>query len=91
MRFLRPLNRFVGMLHGLPRKFVTCQVIFFPVMHGGRTVRVGRKLVKLSRSLVRVIWHSQSCPEHELQPRISAFSKLTLCSQWLAGAIHLAG
>jgi hypothetical protein len=78
MRFLRPLNRFIGMLQGLPRKFVAGQVIFFPVMHGGSTVRVGRKFVKLSCSLVRIIWHSQSCPEHELQTRIAAFSKLTL-------------
>jgi len=62
MRFLRPLNRFIGMFHGLPRKFVAGQMIFFPVVRGGSAVRVGRKFVKLSSSLVRIIWHSQSCP-----------------------------
>jgi hypothetical protein len=32
------------------------------VVRGGSAVRVGRKFVKLSSSLVRIIWHSQSCP-----------------------------
>ena len=52
MRFLRPLKSFIGMFHCLPGMFVARLVIFLPVVHGGRTVRVSRKLVELSRSLV---------------------------------------
>ena len=35
-------------------------VIFFPMVRGGRTVRVCGEFVELSSSLVRVIWHSVS-------------------------------
>jgi hypothetical protein len=35
-------------------------VIAFPVVHGGRTVRVRGEFMKFSSSLVRVIWHGFS-------------------------------
>lgn len=62
MRFLRPLERLLGMFHGLPGLFVPRLVIFFPVMHGGGAVRVRSEFVELRSSLVRVIWHGASRP-----------------------------
>jgi hypothetical protein len=62
MRFLRPLERLLGMFHGLPGVFVPGLVIFFPVMHRGGAVRVRSEFVELRSSLVRVIWHGASRP-----------------------------
>jgi hypothetical protein len=52
MRFLRPLERLLGMFHGLPGVFVPGLVIFFPVMRGGGAVRVRSEFVELRSSLV---------------------------------------
>jgi len=55
--FLRGLMGFGGMFHRLSGEFVSGQVVFFAVVRGGGPVRVGRKVVKLGGSLVRIIWH----------------------------------
>jgi hypothetical protein len=62
MCFLRPLESLIGMFHCLLGMLVSGLVIFFPVMHGGGTVRVGGELVEFGCSLVRVIWHCFSNP-----------------------------
>jgi hypothetical protein len=76
MSFLRPLESFIGMFHCLLGMLMSGLVIFFPVMHGGGTVRVGGELVEFSSSLVRVIWHCYSNPWQPLYLRTSPFSKL---------------
>jgi hypothetical protein len=58
MSFLGRLERFIGMFQRLPGMLVSGLVIFFPVMHGGSTVRVCGLLVEFDSSLVRVLWHS---------------------------------
>jgi hypothetical protein len=60
MSFLRPLESFIGMFQCLFGMFVSGLVIFLPVVRSGSTVRVCGEFVELSRSLVRVIWHSVS-------------------------------
>jgi hypothetical protein len=62
MSFLRRLERFIGMFRCLPGMFVSGLVIFFPVVHGGSTVRVCGEFVEFGSPLVRVIWHSASHP-----------------------------
>jgi len=62
MRFLRPLERLLGMFHGLPGMLVPGLVIFFSMVRGGGTVRVCGEFVELGSSLVRVIWHSAAYP-----------------------------
>lgn len=52
MSFLRPLEGLVGMLHGLLGMLVSGLVIFFPVVHGGSTVRVCGEFVELGSFLV---------------------------------------
>jgi hypothetical protein len=52
------MESFIGMFHGLPGMLLAGLVIFFSVMHGGSTVRVGGELVKFRSSLVRISWHS---------------------------------
>jgi len=76
MRFLRPLHGLIGMFHGLLGMFVPGLVIFFPVVRGGRTVRVRGEFVELGCSLVRVIWHNASYPRRPLHRRTVPFSKL---------------
>jgi hypothetical protein len=56
MRFLRPLECFIGIFHGLLGMLVPSLVIFFPM------VRVCGESVELSSSLVRVIRHSANYP-----------------------------
>ena len=62
MRFLRPLECFIGIFHGLLGMLVPGLVIFFPMVRGGSTVRVCGEFMELSSSLVRLIWHSVSHP-----------------------------
>jgi hypothetical protein len=62
MRFLRPLERLLGMFHGLPGVFMPGLVVFFPVMRGGGAMRVRGEFVEFRSSLVRVIWHGVSRP-----------------------------
>ena len=62
MRFLRPLECLIGIFHGLPGVLVPGLMIFFPMVRGGRTVRVCGEFVEFSSSLVRVIWHSTAHP-----------------------------
>ncbi len=57
MRFLRPLESFIGMFHRLLGMFVPRLMIFFPVVRGGSAVRVCGKFVEFGGSLVRFIWH----------------------------------
>jgi len=63
MRFLRPLESFIGMFHCLLGVFVSALVIFFPVVGGGSTMRVSGEFMEFGSSLVRVIWHSFSHPQ----------------------------
>ena len=77
MRFLRPLERLLGMLHGLPGLLVPGLVIFFSVMRGGSPVRVRCEFVELRSSLMRVIWHGASRPSGMLHLRIIRFCKLS--------------
>ena len=63
MRFLRPLECFICIFHGLLGMFVPGLVIFFPMVRGGCTVRVCGEFVELSSSLVRVIWHGAAYPQ----------------------------
>jgi len=76
MRFLRPLECFIGIFHGLLGMLVPSPVIFFPMVRGGSTVRVCGEFVELRSSLVRVIWHSATHPLRPLHLRIIPFSKL---------------
>ena len=76
MRFLRPLERLFRMFHGFRRVLVPGLMIFFPVVPGGRTMRVRRELVEFWRSLVRVIGHGDSRPQGHLHHSIGAFCKL---------------
>ena len=62
MSFLRPLESFIGMFQCLLGVFVSCLVIFFPVVRSGSTVRVRSEFVKFRSPLVRVIWHGVSHP-----------------------------
>jgi hypothetical protein len=55
--FLRRLESPIGMFKRLFGVLVSSLVIFFPVVCGGGTVRMGREFVKFGSSLVRVIWH----------------------------------
>ncbi len=57
MRFLRPLESFIGMFHRLLGMFVPGLMIFFPVVRGGSAVRVCGEFVEFGGSLVRFIWH----------------------------------
>jgi hypothetical protein len=76
MSLLRPLESFVGMFQRLLGMLVSGLVIFFPVVHGGSTVRVCGEFVEFSSFLVRVSCHSVSHPRRSLHLRIVAFSKL---------------
>ena len=76
MRLLRPLEGLLGVLQRLFRKLVPGQVIFFPVVRGGYTVRVCGEVMKFGGSLVRVIWHSVFHPHCPLQLSIFPFFKL---------------
>jgi len=58
MSFLRPLESFIGMFHGLLGMLVPGLVIFFSVVRG--KVRMCAEFVELGGSLVRVTWHSIS-------------------------------
>ena len=60
MSFLRPLESFSGMFQCLLGMLVSGLMIFFSVMHGGGTVRVGGEFVELGGPLVRVLWHGVS-------------------------------
>jgi len=62
MRFLRPLECFIGIFHGLLGMLVPGLVIFLPMVRGSCTVRVCGEFVELCSSLVRVIWHSAAHP-----------------------------
>jgi hypothetical protein len=76
VRFLRRLESFIGMFHCLPGMLLAGLVIFFSVMHGGSTVRVGGELVKFRSSLVRISWHMVFHPRQPLHLRTSPFLKL---------------
>ena len=76
MSFLRQLESFIGMFQRLFRMLVSGLMIFFPVVRGGRTVRMGGEFVEFRSSLVRVIWHSVFHPRRPLQLRILLFSEL---------------
>ena len=52
MSILRPLHGFRRVFQGLSGMLVPGQMIFFAVMHGGSTVRVGSLFVELGSSLV---------------------------------------
>ena len=60
MRFLRPLESFIGVFQGLFGMLSCGLVVFFPVVCGSGTVRVCGEFVEFSSSLVRVIWHGIS-------------------------------
>ena len=75
MSFLQRLQSFIGMFQRLPGMLVSGLVIFFPVMHGGSTVRVCGLLVEFGSSLVRVLWHSVFHPQCHL--RIIPLSSLS--------------
>ena len=77
MSFLRQLESFICVFQRLLGMLVPGLVILFPVMYGGRTVRVRGKFVELGGSLVRVIWHSFSNPRFLLHFRIIPFCKLS--------------
>ena len=62
MSFLRPLEGFIGMFHGLLGMLVPSLVIFFSVVCGGSTVRMCGEFVELGGSLVCVTWHNISQP-----------------------------
>jgi hypothetical protein len=57
MRFLRPLESFIGIFQCLLGMLVSGLVIFFSVVRGGSTMRVCGEFVEIGSSLVRVIWH----------------------------------
>src|SRR6267378_4517944 len=63
MGFLRPLESFIGMFQRLFGMLVSGLVIFFSVVRGGS-------------SLVRVVWHSVSCPWPPLHLGTIRLSKL---------------
>jgi hypothetical protein len=60
------LQRLFGML-------VSGLMIFFPVVHRGSSVRVGREFVKFGSSLVRVVWHSVFHLRYSLHPKTIPF------------------
>ena len=60
MSFLQPVKSLIGMFKCLFGMLVSGQVIFFPVVRGGSTVRVCGEFVVLGSSSVRVIWQSVS-------------------------------
>jgi len=62
MSFLRGLQGLVGVLQGLLGKLMPSQVILFPVVSGGSTVRMSSEFVELRSSLMRIIWHANFCP-----------------------------
>jgi hypothetical protein len=76
MSFLRQLESFIGMFQRLFGMLVSGLMIFFPVVRGGSTVRMGGEFVEFRSSLVRVIWHSVFHPRRPLQLRILLFSEL---------------
>ena len=77
MSFLRRLQSFIGMFQGLFGMLMSSQVIFFPVMHGGSTVRVGREFMEFRRSLMRIIRHSDFRPCMPRHSKTIPFSKLS--------------
>jgi len=76
MGFLRPLESFIGMFQRLFGMLVSGLVIFFSVVRGGSTVGVCGEFVVFGSSLVRVVWHSVSCPWSPLHLGTIRFSKL---------------
>jgi len=70
MSFLRPLEGSIGMFQCL------FAMLFFPVVRGGRTVRVCGEFVVLGSSSVRVIWHCVSHPWGPLHLGAIPFSGL---------------
>jgi hypothetical protein len=48
---------FEGMLHGLFRKLVTRQMIFFTMMDGGGSMSVCSLFVEFSGALMGLVWH----------------------------------
>jgi hypothetical protein len=52
MSFLRRLESFIGMFKCPFGMLVSGLVVFFPVVHGGRTVRMGGKFVEFGSSLM---------------------------------------
>jgi hypothetical protein len=62
MSFLRPFESAIGMFHCLLGVLVSGLVIFFFMVHGGGAVRVCREFMRVSGSLMCVIWHSISRP-----------------------------
>ena len=76
MRFLRPLECFIGIFHGLLGMLVPGLVIFFSMVRGRSTVRVCGEFVELRSSLVRVIRHSAAYPRRSLHLKIIRFPKL---------------
>jgi hypothetical protein len=60
VRFSRVLKGLGSVFHRLPGVFVSCQVIFFAMMHGRRTVGMSSHFVKLGGPLVEILRHNIS-------------------------------
>jgi len=82
MSFLRSLQSFVGMFHGLFGMLMAAEMIFFAMVYGCGAVGMGRLFVKLRSSLMRIIWHG------EFRPRLPGYFK-TVRQSRLCKKIHI--
>jgi hypothetical protein len=64
------------MFQGLFGMLVPGQMIFFPVVRGGSSVRVCGEFMEFGSSLVQVLWHSVSIPFSPLHLETYTASKL---------------
>jgi hypothetical protein len=83
MRFLRPLESFIGVFQGLFGMLLCGLVVFFPVVCGSGTMRVCGEFVEFSSSLVRVT--GTAFPWFRLHLRIIPFPKLSTCGHGPGG------
>jgi hypothetical protein len=60
MSIFGPLHGFTRMFQRLFGMLVSSLMIFFPVVHRGRSVRVCGEFVEFGSFLVGVVWHSVS-------------------------------
>ena len=64
------------MLHRLPGEFVSCQMIFFAMMHGCGAVGMCSHFVKLSSSLVGIPRHAISFQQMKIRKRAEQNDKM---------------
>jgi|SRR5579864_6069209 len=81
MSIFRPLHSLTRMFQRLFGMLVSGLVIFFPVVHGGSSMRVRGEFMEFGSSLVRIIWHSVSIPFSPLHLETYTASKLFNCEQ----------